>query len=93
MYYTYVQTLLYYMRSFNFYIHNVHKDFSFNEEKNVDNLALSLSIKKKKKNYRFWWEELIYFINLNNVKFHFCLGRNLLERNCNNLSLIKRSSE
>lgn len=49
MYYTYVQTLLYYMRSFNFYIHNVHKDFSFNEEKNVDNLALSLSIKKKKK--------------------------------------------
>lgn len=37
------------MRSFNFYIHNVHKDFSFNEEKNVDNLALSLSIKKKKK--------------------------------------------
>lgn len=52
MYYTYVQTLLYYMRSFNFYIHNVHKDFSFNEEKNVDNLALSLSIKKKK-NYRF----------------------------------------
>lgn len=53
MYYTYVQTLLYYMRSFNFYIHNVHKDFSFNEEKNVDNLALSLSIKKKKKNYRF----------------------------------------
>lgn len=49
MYYTYVQTLLYYMRSFNCYIHNVHKDFSFNEEKNVDNLALSLSVKKKKK--------------------------------------------
>lgn len=49
VYYTYVQTLLYYMRSFNFCIHNVHKDFSFNEEKNVDNLALSLSVKKKEK--------------------------------------------
>ena len=35
------------MRSFNFYIHNVCNDFSFNEEKNVDILALSLSVKKK----------------------------------------------
>lgn len=47
MYYTCVQILLYYMRSFNFYIHNVCNDFSFNEEKNVDILALSLSVKKK----------------------------------------------
>lgn len=47
MYYTYVQIILYYMCSFNFYIHNVHKDFPFNEEKNVNKLALSLSVKKE----------------------------------------------